>query len=249
MRGFAGASSQDPADGGTNPMPETKLGKQMVTWSADAKKEFAADLNKVTKLPSNVLQTVLNKIAKTYPACNAPELAALEAEQSGIDQQTLTDAVSVFTYIWQNAEGESAKAITADLESLGLVTKAAMPFVADLLTSAEPLRETAIVESSYIRIGAPLFVGIRGTVDLRLRFHNTDNEFSIGVPPTKLLGAKPVIMVNLTTTAPGNKDRIVSFVMDENDLNYMKRFVKHMERELELSNDVLKSSSERKGHG
>ena len=229
-------------------MPETKLGKRMATWSDEAKEEFRADLEKVTKLPAKVLRSVLHKIAKTYPACNSVELAAVEAEQSAIDPQTLTDSVSVFTYVWENGEGESSKAVTADMESLGLLSKDAMPIVTELLTSAEPFREAALVESSYVRLGAPLFVGIRGTVDLRLRFHKTDVEFTIGVPPSKLLGTMALIMANLTINTTGNES-VISFVMDENDLNYMKRFVKHMERELELSKGLLKSLSRGEDHG
>ncbi len=220
----------------------------MATWSEEAKEEFRADLEKVPKLPAKVLRSVLHKIAKTYPACNSVELAALEAEQSAIDPQTLTDAVSVFTYVWENGEGESPKAVIADLESLGLLSKDAMPIVTELLTSTEPFRETAIVESSYIRIGAPLFATIRGAVDLRLRFHKTDIEFTIGVPPTKLLGTMALFMVNLTLAQPGDKESVISFVMDENDLNYMKRFVNHMERELELSKGLLKSLSKGEDH-
>src|SRR5260370_32026814 len=149
-------------------MPETKLGKRMATWSEEAKEEFRADLEKVPKLPAKVLRSVLHKIAKTYPACNSVELAALEAEQSAIDPQTLTDAVSVFTYVWENGEGESPKAVIADLESLGLLSKDAMPIVTELLTSTEPFRKSSIVDSSYFRITAPLFAIIPGAIDIRL---------------------------------------------------------------------------------
>ncbi len=58
-----------------------------------------------------------------------------------------------------------------------------------------------------------------------------------------------LFMVNLTLAQPGDKESVISFVMDENDLNYMKRFVNHMERELELSKGLLKSLSKGEDHG
>jgi hypothetical protein len=83
-------------------MPQTKLGHRMADWSESAKADFKADLEKVIKLPPEMLRPVVYKIAKTHPACNPIELAALEAEQSSIaDPQALTDAVSVFTYRWE----------------------------------------------------------------------------------------------------------------------------------------------------
>lgn len=230
-------------------MPETQLGQRVAGWSASAKEEFRADLDKLTKLPPNVLRSVIDKFAKTHPACNPVELAALEAEQSAIaDPQALTDAVSAFSYIWENMDGESPQAVTADLKSNGLLTNDTAGILLELLTSAEPFRETAKVKSSYIRIGAPLFASVRGAVDLRLRFHKKDEEFVIGVPPKELVGAQQVVMVDLVLNENGNHERTISFLMDENDLGYMKRFVRNMERELELSKGLLKAA-ESKGNG
>jgi hypothetical protein len=156
-------------------MPQkTQLGRKVELWSATAKSEFKADLESLLELPPETLHNLAYKIAKTFPACNPTELAALEAEQSsGADPRVLADAVSVFTYLWDNVDGEPPADVTSDFESLGLLSHEASGVITNLLESAEPFRATARVESSYIRIGAPLFVGIRGVVDLRLRFHNT----------------------------------------------------------------------------
>ena len=84
------------------PNAANETGHRMADWSESAKADFKADLEKVIKLPPDMLRPVVYKIAKTHPACNPIELAALEAEQSSIaDPQALTDAISVFTYIWE----------------------------------------------------------------------------------------------------------------------------------------------------
>src|SRR5260370_2554658 len=158
------------------PMPQTQLGQRIAEGSANSRAEVKADLDKLTKLPAPILHPVVYKIAKTHPACNPLELAALEAEQTGIaDPQALSDAVSVFTYIWENMDGESPQAVTADLESLGLLSKDGARILTELLVSAEPFRETAKVEASYLRIGSPLFAAIHGAVDLRLRSPTTND--------------------------------------------------------------------------
>jgi hypothetical protein len=148
--------------------------------------------------------------------------------------------ISVFTYIWENIDGESPQDVTADLTSLGLLSKDGARMLTDLLVSAEPFRETAKVASDYLRVGSALFATIRGTVDLRLRFHKTEEDFTSGKPPTELVAAQQVVLANLTISEPDGKETVVSFLMDDNDLSYMKRFVRHMERELELSKGLLK---------
>jgi hypothetical protein len=224
-------------------MPQkTQLGQKVAQWSTSAKAEFKSDMESLAKLPPRVLHNLVDKIAKTYPACNPTELAALEAEASSTaDPQVFADAVAVFTYLWDNIDGESPADVAADFEALGLLSHESSGMVTDLLASAEPFRETARVESSYIRIGAALFVGIRGTVDLRLRFHKTDDDFMIGAPPAKLIGSQAVVMANLTINDPGNQERVIPFLMDENDINSLKRFIRHMEAELALSKELIKA--------
>jgi hypothetical protein len=221
----------------------TRLGRNAEGWTATAKVEFKADLDKVTRVPLGVLRTLADKVAKTYPACNHVELAALEAENSGIeDAEALSVAISAFAYIWENMGGDSPQSIIGDLTSLGLVSEAAGRILTELLVAAAPFRDVAKVASNYLRVGSALFVSIRGTVDIRLRFHNTEDEFAIGKLPTGVVGAQQVIMANLIITAPGDEEKVVSFLMDENDLSYMKRFVRNMEKELELSKGLVKSA-------
>jgi len=69
----------------------------------------------------------------------------------------------------------------------------------------------------------------------------------MGAQPSKVHGVSPVVMVDLTLALPDQeKESVISFVMDENDLNFMKRFVKHMERELELSKEFLNSTEHKR---
>lgn len=117
------------------------------------------------------------------------------------------------------------------------------------MTEAEPFRETAKVAASYLKVGAPLFVGLRGTVDIRCRFHRTDEDFTNTMTPNELVGAQQVIVANLTIHNLDEGETIVPFLMDENDLNFMKRFVKNMEKELELSKDLVTRSAESKSNG
>jgi len=182
-------------------MPETEFGKKFALWAEKNKQEFKADLGGITKIPFNVLRETVDKIAKTYPACNTSALAAVMAEEGGVtDVQAFSDFISAFAYIWDNSDGESPKAVTADLRELKLLSDNGATLLTDLLISAEPYRETAGVKSNYIRIGAPLFVEIRGTVDLRLRFHKTRDEYLSCKAPTELVGGQHVIMVSLTTS-------------------------------------------------
>jgi hypothetical protein len=225
--------------------PQTQLGTKVAEMSASAKDDLKGDLDKLAQVPVDVLRTMAYKIAKTLPACNVIELAAVFAEQHSVsDPQALSDAASVFSYILTNIEDDSPQTLIADLVSLGLLSGKTARILGELLGTAAPLRETANVVSSYLRIGAPLFVGMRGTVDLRLRFHKTDEELGASATPTKLYEAHPVVLVNLTTTDATNEEHAVCFLMDENDLSYMKRFVKNMERELELSKTLLMPSEQ-----
>lgn len=227
-------------------MPETKLGQKVVGWSPSAKTEFKTDLDKLTKVPLKVLRTVVDKIARTYPACNVLELVALEAEQHAVpNPQDLSDSMAVFGYIWENIDGESSQAVIADLSSLGLLSKETVPILTDLLAAADPFREPAKVAANYLRVGSALFVTLRGTVDFRLRFHKTFDDFSTGKLPTELVGAQQVIMATLIVSQPDGEETAIPFLMDDNDLLYMKKFVRNMERELELSKDLLKSPEQR----
>jgi hypothetical protein len=217
-------------------MAKTKLGEEVMEWSAASKEELKTDLGKLTKLPIDVLRAVAVKVAKNYPACNPYELAAVEAEQQGAQNpQDLADGISAFAYLWDDGEGESAEAIASDFVSMGLLSKDAVSILLDLWASAEPFRATAKVISKYTQIGSPLYVVLRGTVDIRLRFHKTFDEFLSGKLPTELVGTQQVIMANLTLKQPDGGEVTTSFLMDEDDLRYMKKFVRNMERELELS--------------
>ncbi len=223
-------------------MPQTELGRRVEGWSTGAKEELKADSAKLTKVPLEALRSVIDKIAKTHPACNAVELTTLEAEQRGVDTQTLNDAVSVWVYLWSNSDGESPQAVTADLISLGLVSNVVGGLLTELLISAEPFRETARAASKNLRIGAPLFTDIHGTVDIRCRFHKTEEAIVNLQFPSELVDAQQVIMANLTIRNPDDEEAVVSFLMDEADLSYMKRFVRNMEKELELSKGLLAQS-------
>jgi hypothetical protein len=225
-------------------MAQTALGARIEAWSANSKSELKSDLSRLSKFPPDLLWSILVKVAKTYPACNTSELAALEAEERGIKEaQELYDVISVWTYIWENSDGESPQEITADLIALELLSKQDAEVLFELLTKAAPFRQTAEVMASYLHVGAPLFVGLRGVVDVRCRFHRTDEEFFASGPPSELVDTFPVVLANLTINAPGDKETVVSFLMDENDLSYMKRFVRQMEKELELTKSLLKLRS------
>ena len=77
-------------------MPETKLGQKVVGWSPSAKTEFKTDLDKLTKVPLKVLRTVVDKIARTYPACNVLELVALR--QNSMLYQILRTSPTVWLF-------------------------------------------------------------------------------------------------------------------------------------------------------
>lgn len=221
-------------------MPHTRLGKTIEGWSDSSKAELKADLNKITSVPQEILASIVEKIARTHPACNTIELAELEAEQQSLpDPQALRDTISVFSYIWENMDGEDAPAVVADLLELNLITPDVTPLLTGLLESAEPFRQEARVASRYLRIGSPLFVGIRGTVDLRMRFHRTEEGFTAGRLPAEVVGVQQVVLVNLTLNRPSEVESVVTFLMDESDLKYMSRFVRNMERELELTKGLL----------
>jgi hypothetical protein len=88
-------------------------------------------------------------------------------------------------------------------------------------------------------MGSTLFVGLRGTIDLRLRFHKTEDEFLGGKLPTNVAGAQAVIMANLSVSEPDGTEAVIAFLMDENDLSYMKKFVRNMERELKIGKSMV----------
>jgi hypothetical protein len=103
-------------------MLQTQLGEKIKGWTISAKSEMKADLEKLTKVPPEILRGLVNKIARTYPTCNVNELAALEAEQRGMSNpRDLTDAMSAFSYLWGNINAaEPSGALIADLTSLEL---------------------------------------------------------------------------------------------------------------------------------
>jgi hypothetical protein len=97
-------------------MLQTRFGEKVQEWSPQAKADFRTDLETLASVPRPVLHTVVDQIAKTYPACNVVELATLEAERNAItDPQPLVDAVSAFAYVLQNADGERPEAVMTDL--------------------------------------------------------------------------------------------------------------------------------------
>jgi hypothetical protein len=223
-------------------MAKTKLGQKVEGWSARAKEEFRADLDKMTRVPSVVVRSLVDKIAKTSPACNTVELAAFEAEQHSVpDRQAVSDFVAAFTFLWNNSSGESYNDVLSDLSSQGLVSNSTAEALAELLKSAAPFREAAEVAADHLRVGSTLFVSLRGTVDVRLRFHETQNEFLAGTLPKKVFGAQEVIMASLTISEPDGEEKVIGFLMDENDLNFMKKFVRNMEQEFELCRGIVKS--------
>jgi len=222
--------------------PKTELGKKVEKATSGARNGFADDLGKLTKTPFDALQAVADKIAKTHPACVPYQIVAIEAEQRGIEHRDLYDAISAFIYVWANMDDDSPQDVIADLASLDMIDNGAARVLAALLASAAPFRQTARTASLYIRVGAPLFANIQGVVDVRLRFHETAEEFENGYAPKGVQGTQHVILANLTLRDPSETDRVVPFLMDENDLQYMKRFVKHMEKELEFSRELFKSS-------
>jgi hypothetical protein len=223
-------------------MPQTRLGRTAEEWSPAAKEEFKNDAAKLAQVPLEALRSVIQKIAKTHPACNAVELSALEAERHGANPEDLNDAVSTWVYLWASIGGESPQAVIADFASLGLVSEATGKLLTELLVSSEPLREAAGAASMYLMIGAPLFADIRGTVDIRCRFHKTEDALGSAQFPSELVDAQQVIMANLTLRRQNNEEQVVSFLMDETDLSYLKRFVRNIEKELELTKGLLARS-------
>lgn len=231
-------------------MAQTKLGKRIEGWSESEKQELKTDLDKLAKVPRNILDPIVDKIARTAPACNVADLVAVEADNHSLsDWRELGSSISAVSFVINNLDGQSAKSVTDDLTSILSLSKEATGVLNELLSSAQPFRESAEAASTYIRVGAPLFATIRGTVDLRLRFHQTERDFVMGGRPSRIHGVSPVVMVDLTLALPDQeKESVQSFVMDENDLKFMKRFVDHMERELELSKEFL-GKVERKSNG
>ena len=217
-------------------MADTQLRKTLEDWSPGSKAEFRTDLENVNKIPPESLDRVVQEVARTYPACNIREVIAREAERSrGADPQELFDVMSGLTFLWANSGHETPQTIAQDLVSLGMASDATAKIVEELLTSTLPLREGAQALSAYLRVGAPLFVSIRGVVDIRCRFHEREQGLNSGAVPTKLIDTHTVVMASLLLNDEDDEEKTVSFLMDENDLGYLKRFVRNMEKELELS--------------
>jgi hypothetical protein len=217
-------------------MADTQLRKTLEDWSPASKAEFRADLENVTKIPPEGLRRVVQEVARTYPACNIREVIAREAERSSMaDPQELFDVMSGLTFLWANSGHETPQAVAQDLVSLEMASDAAAKIVEELLTSTLPLREGARAVSAYLRVGAPLFVSIKGVVDIRCRFHEKEEGLNSGAVPTRLIDTHPVVMASLLLNDEDDDEKTVSFLMDENDLGYLKRFVRNMEKELELS--------------
>jgi hypothetical protein len=231
-------------------MVQTQLGKKVEGWSESQKQELKTDLDKLTKVPRKILDPIVDKIARTSPACNVADLVAVEADNHSLsDWRDLGSSVAAVSFVMNNLAGQSPTSVADELSSILSLSKEATKVLNELLLSAQPFRESAEAASTYIRVGAPLFSTIRGTVDLRLRFHQTEREFVMGGRPSRIHGVSPVVMVDLTLALPDEeKETIQSFVMDENDLKFMKRFVSHMERELELGKEYL-NAAEFKSNG
>lgn len=233
---------------------QTKLGQRISAWPDPSKAEYKVDLDKITQVPLDLLRSVASKLARTLPACNSYELAVLEAERHSLENtEIFTDAVASVGYLFENIDDdESAEALVEDLVSIGVVSKDAAAVLISLLDDFLPFRETAKAAAAYLRIGSPLFVGIRGTVDIRLRFHKRADNLTATHSPTQLHGAQQVVMADLIISEYRDtaemQERVVSFLMDENDLGYMKRFVRNMERELELSKGLFQTA-ENQAHG
>ena len=194
-------------------------------------------------LPPDYLRSIILKISKSYPACNAAEIANVEAEQRAIPvPDDLSDAIAAWTYIWSNSTDATPEGIVQDLSSLGLVSAPGAKVLSDLLISAEPFRESAKAVSAYLRVGAPLFVNVRAVIDIRCRFHSNEDEFMGGRAAKTLMETLPVVLATLTLTE-NDETKSINFLMDESDLSYLKRFVKNMEGQLELAKNLLKDGS------
>ena len=228
-------------------MLKTPLGRRIEGWSATGKQELSDDLNELPKLQPEILKAVVDKIAKSYPACNVSEIVAQEAEERSIPEwKTLSDVAAALAFVFGNLDGQPSKDVASDLVSLELLSKEAARIFVELLESVEPLHGIARTVSAYLRVGSPLFVSIRGTVDLRLQFHRTEHEFLAAKQPTGIIEAHRVMLVSLTTTDAEDDDRVFHFLMDENDLTSLKRFIRNMETELELSKSLVKAGSKNK---
>jgi hypothetical protein len=230
-------------------MAQTELGNKVEGWSPTAREDLKADLNKLLKVEPELLGVIVDKIAKSAPACNVPDLVALEAEKRSVsDFKELAAVVSAISFVLTNMDGQSAKSVTEDLTRILSLSTPVSAALSKLLESAEPFRESALAAVEYIKVGAPLFATIRGVVDVRLRFHKTASEFEMNAAPSRVQGIGHVMMVDLTVTRPNRSgdETVLSFLMDENDLAFMKRFVTHMERELEMSKEFVRTSGYKK---
>jgi|GEM_PF-2408621 len=214
-------------------------GKAVHGWSLAAKRELGKDLEKLGTVPLEVLRSLSDRIARTYPACSVTELAIAESERStDLNGPTLVDVASVLGYVFDKADGDAPELVAADLVSLELLPKSLEPTLVELIKLAQPLRKSANAAAANIRFGAPLFVKLRGTVDIRLQFNASEDEIRVGSAPVGLIESQRLIFANLTINRPSGKDDVIPFVMDEADLQSMKRFVRNMESALEISQRV-----------
>jgi hypothetical protein len=220
-------------------MLQSDLVKSISEWSSASKTELKGDLAKLGSVPMEVLRSISDRIAKTYPCCSPAELAILESERRGeSDGRTLADVASLLGFIFDKADNDEPGDIVSDLVSLELLPEALAPTLLSLVQAAQPLRTSANAAAANIRLGTSLFVTLRGTVDIRLRFNKSAEEIEVGSAPVGLMDAQRLVFANLTINRLNAENEVIPFVMDEADLQYMKRFVRNMEAALELSKKV-----------
>jgi len=168
----------------------SEWGKSVSEWSSASKTELKNDLEKLGSVPIEVLGPLSDRIARTYPACNPAELAILESERvSELDGRTFADVASVLAFIFSKANDDEPESVVSDLVTLELLPQALAPKLLALAKSAQPLRKPANAAAANIKFGAPLFVRLRGTVDIRLRFNESAEDIGVGSAPVGLLAA------------------------------------------------------------
>jgi hypothetical protein len=117
-------------------MARSKLGQRIAGWSESATHEFRRDLDRLNKLPPDVVRPLVEKIVRTHPACNTAELAALEAEQRGItDSQELSDFIAAFVFLWENIDGDELEDVIDDLSNNAGLQKETLRVLRDFCLS------------------------------------------------------------------------------------------------------------------
>lgn len=135
-------------------MAMTKIGQKIEGWTSSAKEELRTDLDRLRNVPFDVLASIVDKIARTYPACNTFELAAYEGERLGVrDPDELSDVIAAFAFVWDNLGDEPTDAVIKDLAAAGVLSPDAAGTLTKLLTAALPFRESAQVSADHIRMG------------------------------------------------------------------------------------------------